>query len=545
MPLIPPAHCIEIRKVPTSHHIFRENAEVVKLPFLKPSDMLQHLLREEPWLLLGGLQPGDQSCEMLTRFWQLYQGEHPTHAVYELEQRQQCDLSHCIPLLLHGDGGRTAKKQPLEVQSLLPVLGLDTLQKAFKCRCENQQSYGLRRSCLHPLVQRLNNRNSSYLTHFLLFAFPSKHYKKTPGLLMEMLRVISEDLADCCLQGLRSKDGQLWRFAVIGTRGDAEWHAKTGILSRSYQNVGHKNALQCCHECLAGDPLHPFENFRKDASWKGTLFASAPWQELPPFAALPFDVAGWQSGGAAKFFRRDSFHVFRLGIGRNFLGSAIISLALDGHFDEPEDTKNLADRLVRAWSFFSLWMTATGNTVNGLRSFSKEKLHFPTMNSFPYVGCKGSDTVVLLKWIRFFAGLKHEELLVTTADHGLAFQTIHGHGLWIRPSCRKAIERSVAGFLAGYAKLAQKALQNRRTLFSMVPKVHAFAHFQHDAEKAKDEPFTMNPGAFDTSTSEDFVGHVARQSRRISYKNIVENTVLAYKVRANLTIQRFKKARRL
>ena len=190
-------------------------------------------------------------------------------------------------------------------------------------------------------------------------------------------------------------------------------------------------------------------------------------------------------------------------------------------------------------------MTATGNTVNGLRSFSKEKLHFPTMNSFPYVGCKGSDTVVLLKWISFYAGLKDEELLVKTADHGLAFQTIHGHGLWLRPGCRKSIERSVAGFLAGYAKLAQRALQQRRTLFCMVPKVHAFAHFQHDAEKAKDEPFTMNPGAFDTSMSEDFVGHVARQSRRISFKNIVENTVLAYKVRANLIIQRFKKARRL
>lgn len=131
------------------------------------------------------------------------------------------------------------------------------------------------------------------------------------------------------------------------------------------------------------------------------------------------------------------------------------------------------------------------------------------------------------------------------AEHGLEFQAIHGHGMWLKPGCRQGVERSCRMFLDCYARLAAHAFQQRRTLFGMVPKAHAFAHVYHDLHLSRDQEYTLNPAVWDCSMSEDFVGRVARQSRRISYKQVVENTVLAYKVRANLTIQRFKKIRRL
>lgn len=532
------------RKVPTSHHMFEENAETVRLPFLKPSDMLKHLLVQEPWLLLGGMHPGAAACEMLATFWRLYRREHPSHVIFSEEFTGQIGLDHTIPIMLHGDGGRTAKKQPLEVYSLIPVLGLDTFQKRMQCRCSSRQTYS-GQNLRDPMAQRLNNRNNSYLTHFLLFAFPSKHYKKTPGLLKEMLKEISRDLATCLTHGIASGDSQVWRFAVIGSRGDAEWHSKTGILSRSYQNVGHRNQLQCCHECLAGDALYPFEDFRSTANWQDTVYTTPPWHEEPPFSPLPFEVAGWNSGAAARFFRRDPFHVFRLGIARNFFASCLVSLCLDGHFDAPGDTVNITDRLRRAWGMFSLWLAANKFSVSGVRSFSKEKLHFPNMNSFPFIGCKGSDTIVLLRWLKFVAGLKNQPLMKQAAEHGLEFQAIHGHGMWLKPGCRQGVERSCRMFLDCYARLAAHAFQQRRTLFGMVPKAHAFAHVYHDLHLSRDQEYTLNPAVWDCSMSEDFVGRVARQSRRISYKQVVENTVLAYKVRANLTIQRFKKIRRL
>lgn len=521
----------EVRKVKTSYHTFEENSEIVNLPYLKPTDMLQHLLNKEPWLLLGGMAPGPNVSKMLATFWSLYRHEHPSHIVFDMETKTGLKLDHTIPLLLHGDGGRTAKKQPLEVYSFLPVLGLDTLQTKLRCKCSFGQTYSAN-DFSDAMAQRLNNRNNSYLTHFLLFAFPSKHYKKTPGLLKEMIAVVSREFEQCCTNPMVSPSGEVWHFAVIGSRGDAEWHAKTGILLRSYQNVGHKNQLQCCHECLAGDRLYPFEDFRQEASWKQTVYSSAPWNDLPPFATIPFDVAGWQSGAAARFFRRDPLHVFRLGIARNFIASAIISLCLDGHFDgSPEDSHSIGERLSRAWGMFSLWMETQKLSVSGIRSFSKEKLHFPTMKSFPLVGCKGSDSITLLKWLVFVGGLKNEQLIVKAARSGLSFQAIHGHGLWLKPACRETVQSSVKSFLRSYAFLAKGAMEKGRTLYGMVPKAHAFHHIERDLEEAKHRSYSINPATFDCSMSEDFVGHVARQSRRISYKNVVENTLLAYKIR--------------
>lgn len=125
----------EVRKVKTSYHTFEENSEIVNLPYLKPTDMLQHLLNKEPWLLLGGMAPGPNVSKMLATFWSLYRHEHPSHIVFDMETKTGLKLDHTIPLLLHGDGGRTAKKQPLEVYSFLPVLGLDTLQTKLRCKC--------------------------------------------------------------------------------------------------------------------------------------------------------------------------------------------------------------------------------------------------------------------------------------------------------------------------------------------------------------------------------------------------------------------------
>ena len=78
------------------------------------------------------------------------------------------------------------------------------------------------------------------------------------------------------------------------------------------------------------------------------------------------------------------------------------------------------------------------------------------------------------------------------------------------------------------------------TLYGMVPKAHAFAHIYHGLEISTG-PATCNPALYDCSMDEDFVGQVARQSRRVSYRHTVQNTLLAYKVKARLVIQRFKK----
>ena len=170
-----------------SYHLVEKNGFNVNMPYHSPRFLLKYLMESEPWLLLGGLPPGRDAQQLLETFWNAYRCEHPSHEVYS----RQDDFRVIIPLTLHGDGARTLKKQPLEVVSVQPVLGLDTMEAPLTCSCDNPTTHS-GADLSDPCCLRLNSKHNSYLTHFLLFAFPSKKYKKLPGLLAAMLEVVSK-----------------------------------------------------------------------------------------------------------------------------------------------------------------------------------------------------------------------------------------------------------------------------------------------------------------------------------------------------------------
>ena len=514
--------------------------------------MLEYLLQTHPWLLLGGLDPGEDSQALLEAFWETYKVEQLSHAVYEMAQAGRVNLAFTIPLVLHGDGGRTLKKQPLEILSFQPVLGITTQDAVLKCKCPHPVRYrGNGPRGLDAMSLRLNFQGDSYLHHFLMVAFPTKHYPKTPGLLHSVFEAASKNLSEICNNGL-VVHGQKWHVAVLGMRGDMEYHHKMGSLKRSYMNVGTTNQIACCHMCSAGSAGIPFEDFSRSAAWQRTLFGSLLWDSPPPFRSIPYE--DWTTGKASGWFKGDPFHTFRLGIARNFFASALVMLCLEGLFDEIGAGAGIVDRFSRAWSHFALWCSSEKVTTSGIRAFTKDKLHFNTMNSFPWVGCKGSDSILLLRWLRFFAGLKLREfpdleclpLIIEACDHGLAFQAFHRHGLFLKPGCRDNISRSCRMFLFCYAKLAGIALQNQQTLFAQLPKGHALAHIFMFLEMSKRQGHAvcLNPGVWDCSQSEDFVGKVARQSRRVSYRNVVNNTLLAYLVKTRSVLKDYIKQKR-
>ena len=160
---------------------------------------------------------------------------------------------------------------------------------------------------------------------FLLFAYPSKSYKDFANLLHGLLQCVCDDLAEVCKSGIKTAGGRHYYFASVGFKLDMEWMAKIGSLTRSYQNVGHVNQIPCCHECDAGAHTVHFEDVNPNARWIATRFATLPWVRSPPWSKIPFD-----SRRPAKFLRRDAFHVFRLGIGRNFLASCIMLMCFMG-----------------------------------------------------------------------------------------------------------------------------------------------------------------------------------------------------------------------
>ena len=132
------------------------------------------------------------------------------------------------------------------------------------------------------------------------------------------------------------------------------------------------------------------------------------------------------------------------------------------------------------------------------------------------------------------------------AKAGLSFsQGIHGHGLWLRGSCVKFLRNASQQFGASYAHLAAYCLRKNWTFFGMVPKLHASMHFRTELDDSLQEnrEWTLNPACFDNSLSEDFIGRVARQSRRISFKNVERTILSSYKVKLQFEVKDFKRRR--
>lgn len=310
-------------KIPLSTYTHVEGVETVELPYIKPVALLERLLTTDPWLLFGGCEESEAGT-LLQSFWTCYQKEHPDHELFQHADPER--LRHTFPITLHGDGGRTQKKQPLEIFSFQPVLGLSTRtsMKTMMCHCQASMGYGgvdLGR----PETQGLNSKFSTYLTHFLIFAFPSKKYDSFENLLTGFLEEVSLDISRACRDGVLSPTGVRFYPACIGFKLDMEWMAKVGSLDRSYQNVGHVTERPCCHECDAGDVGVPFEDVNPSAIWVSRRFNTIPWQSPPPWRSIPFDTRA-----PAKILRRDAFHVFRLGICRNFLASCLFLLIYMG-----------------------------------------------------------------------------------------------------------------------------------------------------------------------------------------------------------------------
>ena len=213
--------------------------------------------------------------------------------------------------------------------------------------------------------------------------------------------------------------------------------------------------------------------------------------------------------------------------------------------------------LARAFGNLKLFCLANRLSVQGVRSFTVLNMH-ASRGAYPFLGCKGSDTVVILKWLKFLTGLflhdeswkwsSHYKKVLTWmhqgSTSGLAFtQGIHKHGVWKKRSCVVFHRAALQKFAVAYAKLAEFSLQKKYSLFGMVPKIHALMHFRSDCDQSLEEQreWKLNEANFDNSMSEDFIGRIARQSRRISFRRIEKSILLSYQTKAHFVIQKFKK----
>ena len=69
----------------------------------------------------------DLGSSRLAEFWEHFRDEQPTHEVFD--HGQFIDYSSLVPLYLHGDGGRTYKRDELMVIQFQPVLGFGKINR--------------------------------------------------------------------------------------------------------------------------------------------------------------------------------------------------------------------------------------------------------------------------------------------------------------------------------------------------------------------------------------------------------------------------------
>ena len=312
----------------------------LSIPYLKVTDFLSHLLNKYEEVLFGGL-PLAKGEELCATFWSRFQSYNPDHVVYStLKEEDRC---RCVPILIHGDKGRTLQKSPIFLLSFEVPWGLppDMLSRcAYDNRCNAKRQFrdgklswtckerakasgkrsfdevqfdactmkcpkqNLDPSC-NGCHQRHNGKGHSFLSRFMIAAITSKVYSQNTNVLPGLLKEVAKQLREAFEQGLQHvASGSNVKFAFVGCKGDAEFHWEAANFTRSYHKTSTKSNLMICPLCEAGAEGISFTDMSDEPSWLSTLGSSDPWHTQPPLNEAPF-----ANRFPANLYKFDPFHV--------------------------------------------------------------------------------------------------------------------------------------------------------------------------------------------------------------------------------------------
>ena len=566
-----------------------EDDDPLSLPYLGIRDYVHALINKNKYeqVLLGGLKVGPKAEALCSTFWSRYRFTNPDHVVFQVPEQER---QRYIPILLHGDKGRTLQKAPIFVMSWETPFGLDPqllkscsydcksyLRKQFadgklKWSCsERVQNSGTKRKyeAMHECTmqsspgcpggsklnqklpdshQRHNSKGHSYVSRWLISAIPSKIYNRNANALRSLLKQAASELTGLFKDGiLHEASGTRFHFAFIGVKGDAEFHWEAGEFNRSYHNTGLKRELMICHQCEAGAPNLSFTDCRDTPQWAATIGTSEPWDVLPPLNHVPYATSN-----PASLYLFDPFHVLKYGVFRDCIASVVVRLCGMTYFDyEHSDLIGIEWRLERAYAMYQLWAAASGKNPT-LKKFTKANFNFEKYNKFAWVNCKGSESTLLLMWLSWqlqmiLASPKEEwhvhplQAMKQMVEAALTFiGVMHSHGLWLPRSCSQLLVDSGLSFLRGYNFLAQHCIDCRVTGFRLRPKLHYLGHivFDQQMQLRRGAQFTLSPAIALCEQNEDFIGRLSRVSRRVSARTCSERTIQRYLVKVRLLLEK-------
>ena len=385
----------------------------------------------------------------------------------------------------------------------------------------------------------------SFIQHFPLFLLPGTLWKNYKTITTELITFLAGEFQKLFEVGF-DVEGTNYRAVVVGSKGDLKWVSKIGRLVRGHERQGRVRDLAMCHLCLAGQNRQlAFEDITKNPGWEPTLHVERPWLPTEPSTLLqiPFDPAKpeW-------IFRNDCFHNLRLGVYRDFTASIIFLWLRWGYFGR---TGAIPDKLIAAHGHFSLWLTTTTESV-ALRSFSTLLFNYKNASSYVWANVKGSDVMLLLKWISTACvGFMFEEtdpekrqvMSIILSSSRLAvdfFDIVYQHGLFLEPPCAANLYERGQGFLQGYSWLASYCAANKRCLFGLKPKLHFHKHVLLELFHQLQNGSTriLSPVMWDCSQNEDLMGRICRLGRRVDSRVLTQKTLEFYLVKAAILLRR-------
>ena len=533
--------------------------EVLDIPYVNPVDTVKYLMQHQPSVLIGGLVEERDRIQHLEAFWTAYKDFHPQHPVYS---EHAGNLSRVVPVCWHGDEGRGKKRGHTIAISLEAVIGIYTSWhiQTKKRPCTNcgpsQTARGMfppranvAQTSLDELIQSqwTNMKGHSCLQHYPVFVLPGSLYKEHKGLMDVCLDKLGVHLKQGFYEGFDIPGRGSYFMALVGAKGDLKWMARAGRLTRSFEHMGRKNDLEMCHECEAGSDQLPWEEISVDhPRWENTVYNSRPWQVEPGIVKAPYDLQRPEA-----VFRRDVFHLCKVGAYRDFVGSSILLLCSWGYFGLQG---TVPKKLECAHKSFKLYCLATRRTP-GLRSFTRAYFNYKNASAFGWTNSKGSDTMLMMQWLRVFCvgctndliDPQHNEiinLIYMTAGAGIDFfKIMNNHGLFLTFDCMLALWSEVRSFIRGYAMLAHKCHTGMTFRgYSIKPKIHLLRHQECECyEQLLGNKYFPNPLIWGCEQNEDWIGRTCKLSRRCDSRLVCQRVLQSLHLKSDMLHRKWLK----
>lgn len=536
------------------------SGDQLAISYISPCDLMEFLITHHPGVLVGGFQSSVERAHHLEAFWAAFRLQNNYHVVFEEHNDQ---LQTVIPLVFHGDEGRGKRRGNTAVVSCGAVIGTQSVVNSRKrsfgdCDCSPpaslKQKFGgvtQRLSTQHKNLLRVQSttmKGHSMLHRWPLFIIPSDIHHAHPAAMKQLLEIVAREFRQLFFEGV-TISGRTYNFAIVAAKGDLKWFSKIA-LQRSWENQGRVRDIPCCHECLGGQVGVPWDDMLSDRpNWSRTRFVARPWSDLPCMLPIPYCRLAPE-----RMYKRDPFHLTKVGIYRDVVGSIVCYLAMKGYFGH---VGTFDSKLCNAHSAFQLYCRTVKKNP-ALRTFTRRLFMIPRFDSFPWSNTKGSDTMLMLAWltVQLTGCINAPEdnshiytlrLMKAVCKAGKkVFTDLNGHGLWMWRDCSTVLFQDLQGFVRGYVALANVCL-NDVCAFAIKPKLHLLRHGSLEIDElltAGDECM-LNYNCYNCEMDEDLIGRVCRLSRRLDSRCIGERVLGCSLLKAGIVYRRFKQLHKL